>query len=83
MHRRPDANELRRHDTKRMSLRNRLFALVQDRPALQLQWFQFVPPMEARAQFNTIFAAADRFTSAQRATFQKRAAEIGVSSTPP
>jgi tetratricopeptide (TPR) repeat protein len=65
-----------------VEFRNRLFALAQERPALQLQWFQFVSPTEAQTQFNTISAAADRLTPAQRATFQKRAAEIGESSTP-
>jgi O-antigen ligase len=65
-----------------VEFRTGLFALAQERPSLQLQWFQFVSPTEARTQFDAISAVADRFTSTQRAAFQKRAAEIGVASTP-
>jgi tetratricopeptide (TPR) repeat protein len=65
------------------NFRNALFTLAHGRPALEVQWFQFVPPAEARTQWETIFGSIERLTPAQRATFEKRAAEIGVTATPP
>lgn len=65
------------------NFRTELFALAQGRPALQVKWFQTAPPAEARSEWKTISGSIDRLTPAQRATFQKRAAEIGASATPP
>ncbi len=63
--------------------RAQLLALATNRPALQLQWFQSAPPAEAREQWKTISASQERLTPAQRAALQKRAAEIGIPTTPP
>jgi hypothetical protein len=65
------------------AFRAQLFALASDRPVLQLQWFRFVPPPEARSQFKAITASAEHLTPAQRATFQKRAEELGLSTSSP
>lgn len=59
--------------------RAQLLALAAQRPALQLQWFQAVPPGEARAHLATIAAAAEKATPAQRAAFLRRAEAIGIS----
>jgi O-antigen ligase len=65
------------------AFRAQLFTLVSDRPALQLQWFRFAPPSEARAQFEVISASAGHLTPAQRTAFHKRAEEIGLSTSLP
>jgi tetratricopeptide (TPR) repeat protein len=62
--------------------RAQLLALAENRPVLQVQWFRFVPPAEARPQFNKISADAQRCTPAQRAAFQRWAEEIGASPPP-
>jgi hypothetical protein len=56
--------------------RARLLALAQDRPVLQLKWFQAAPPVEARAQLARLSAAAQHWPPEQRALFQRRAEEI-------
>src|SRR5204863_8890318 len=56
MHRRPDANELRRHDTKRMTLRNRLFALVSAAVALTVVLVTSTVASSARGAFAAIDA---------------------------
>jgi len=63
--------------------RAQLLALAENRPALQLQWFQFVPPAEARAHLETITAAARQCSPAQREAFQRRASELGSGPTAP
>ena len=65
------------------AFRAQLFALASDRPALQLQWFRFVPPPEARVQFKVISASVEHLTPVQRATFRKRAEDIGLSTSTP
>jgi hypothetical protein len=66
-----------------VNFRAALFTLTRGRPALQLQWFRAVPPAEARAQWETISASADRLTPAQLAAFQKRKDDLGLPATPP
>lgn len=65
------------------SFRAQLFAIASDRPALQLQWFRSAPPPEARAQWKVVSASAEHLTPAQRATLQKRAEELGLSTSSP
>ncbi|MEP6668106.1 MAG: O-antigen ligase family protein [Chthoniobacter sp.] len=65
------------------AFRAQLLALAQDHPALQLQWFQCVPPAEARTHWPALDAAARQATPAQRAAFQHHAEEIGAAPAPP
>lgn len=59
------------------NFRAQLLAMVQDRPELQLQWFQCAPAAEARAHQEAITTVAQRCTPAQRAAFQRRVKELG------
>jgi len=63
--------------------REQLLGLAQGRPPLQLQWFQFVPPAEARAHLEIISAVASQCAPAQRESFQRRASEIGSAPAAP
>jgi hypothetical protein len=63
--------------------REQLLALAQNRPPLQLTWFQTAPPEEARAHLEQISAAAQLCTPEQRAAFEHRAEEIGASTSHP
>jgi len=65
-----------------VAFREQLLGLAQGRPALQLQWFQFVPPDEARAHLGEISAAAAQGTPAQREAFQRRAKDIAGAPAP-
>ena len=56
--------------------RERLLSLAEERPPLQLEWFECVPPAEARTHLETIAAAAAKCSPAQRAAFEHRAREI-------
>jgi len=65
------------------AFRASLLELAHDRPALQLAWFQTAPPAEALAHLTEISAAAGAWDAKQRAAFQLRASELGVSSPLP
>jgi O-antigen ligase len=56
--------------------RARLLALAQNRPVLQLQWFAFVPPAEARLHVEEMAEAAKQVSPAQRDAFRRRWHEI-------
>jgi tetratricopeptide (TPR) repeat protein len=58
------------------AFRAELLAMAQDRPVLQLDWFEFAPPVEARSHLEMIADAVRQGTPAQRAAFQRRANEI-------
>ncbi len=65
------------------NFREQMLALAQGRPSLQLQWFQFVPPAEARAHLETMTAAARQCSPAQRQSFERRLREMGLEPTAP
>ncbi len=62
---------------KDAGFRARLLALVNSRPALQLAWFQAVPPEEALAHLAELTPVAERSDPVRRAAFLKRAEALG------
>jgi len=58
------------------NFRAQLLAMVQDRPVLQLQWFESVPDAEARAHLEAITAVAQQCTPGQRAGFERRVKQL-------